>query len=105
MGFVKQISEDYKGWTNQETWAVANWIDNDKETSDYWHEQIRTILNDNVGATAITELEQDLQAALEIDTDDYLDFPMVVDLLDAAWARINWHEIASKMIDSNQLAI
>ena len=31
----------YNGWTNYETWATALWLDNERESYDYWREQAR----------------------------------------------------------------
>jgi len=33
--------DTYEGWTNRETWAVALWINNDREWQESVHEAIR----------------------------------------------------------------
>ena len=41
------MSEDgYNGWKNYETWLVALWLDNERETYEYWREEARRIRKD-----------------------------------------------------------
>ena len=95
----------YNGWENRETWLVALWLDNDRETANLWRNRANEILNEYShpedahckNPLAAGELAEELRDAVEPD-----DMPILGlhnDLLHAAFAEVCWHEIAMQYIE------
>src|SRR6478672_11781044 len=97
-------SEEYNGWTNYQTWAVALWIDNDEGSQNYWAEQAQECWNnatanefsarDRVAVHKLAELLKDEHEEGMPETDG-----VYADLLTSALGRVDWYEIATNMIE------
>lgn len=91
----------YQGWTNYETWNLALWLDNDHRQYDYWREVAQNCLK---GAKDRDDAVDALAAILRDEVEDK--GPDVsgfyADVLNAAIAKVNWHEIAETWIDREQ---
>lgn len=102
---------DYNGWKNYETWNVKLWIDNEQSSHEYWREQTQSIwMHPRAGRayTSQTRLEAattDLADALKAEHEE--NTPTVTgvyaDLLNAALGEVDWYEIASNMIEDEEL--
>ncbi len=87
------MDKRYNGWANYETWLVALWMDNDYGTVDHWNEVAEELWDEddphksqrllaNRMKDEITEHMPDLKG-------------LYADMLNAAFAEVDWDEIAS----------
>ncbi len=106
----------YNGWSNYETWNVKLWLDNEQSSYSYWQEATREAIEEasegglsayakltgteifTPKERAILTLERRLKEEIENDTPD-LGASMWSDLLNAALSEVDWHEIATSMIE------
>lgn len=98
------MSQTYNGYTNYETWAVSLWIDNDQGSSEYWREQAQEHWDNAVADTASARDENAAcNLAEQLKEEHEEGMPKVdglwADLLNAALSEVNWHEIATGMIE------
>ena len=107
----------YNGWTNYETWVVKLWMDNDEGSYLSWRE--RTVecwreaedKHPNQFMDRKQNAQQLLADALKDEHDSNSDHPVFeaangtvyADLLNAALSEVNWHEIASSLLDDAEL--
>lgn len=92
---------EYNGWTNYETWAVALWMDNEQGTQEHFHAQAKEYIERHddpamrviLFAEAIEEQHKEQLPELQ---------GFAADLLNAAMSEVNWREIAAHTIDSAQ---
>ena len=107
-------SENYQGWKNYETWAVALWLDNTEGDYRYWRERAEEAYRDNFDAdeeradnVSAAAYELGKQLKREIDTEaelpTSLDGTMYADLLNAALSEVDWDEIAEHIIEALDL--
>ncbi len=83
---LKKNAEDYQGWKNYETWAVALHIDNDQGWTDMVLEDIANMTD-----------QSDISAYLKqmIEDGSPLDEPtLYTDLLNGAIEMVDWYELA-----------
>ena len=106
----------YNGWTNYETWAMKLWMDNDQGEYNYWRETTRDCRNEardqhpNQFMDKADNARNLLADALKARYDDESEHPVFeaangtvyVDLLNAALAEVNWHEIANALLEDAQ---
>lgn len=102
--------KEYNGWTNYETWLVKLWIDNDQGTHNYWQDRTREIHDSALPDRTFTQTEN---AALELADElkhEHEEIAtqsgvpttgFVADLFNAAMSEVNWHEIATSLIEDN----
>lgn len=95
------MSEGYNGWTNYETWNVKLWIDNDQGEQEFWQERAEgCIANTDDDGDAIAALSNELEAAYdELYEQQSMPPGPLSDILRAALSEVNWHEIASHMVE------
>lgn len=100
-------SPAHNGWTNYETWLVALWIENDHGSYTYWQERAESALHYSRATTNPTFTREE-RATLDIKdelkdniTDEAPDLgaSMFADMLNAAFAQVNWYQIAGHMIE------
>ena len=95
----------YKGWTNYETWCVKLWIDNDEGSQGYWAERAQEAFNDAEADKTFTRIERAAFALADELKDQHeennptTENGVYTDLLGAALSSVNWHEIASNMLE------
>jgi hypothetical protein len=110
-----QDSTRYNGWANRETWLANLWITNEewsynaarelaRDTADNW-EPIE-VLADYYGDVETRRLAIIVAVGDALDewaTETFLDAigaeGFVADLLNTAWGRIDWREIAEGMLE------
>ena len=104
-------TQKYNGWTNYETWNVKLWMDNDQGSQEYWAEQAQDAYDntepgegETLEDSAVSTLRESLKAQFEDQKDEILESAklsssMWADLLGAALSEVNWHEIASSLIE------
>ena len=95
----------YNGWRNYETWVVLLWIDNERGTYGYWRDAAREALRDAEPTPPLTRREMAhpaLAARLQDEVEVSAPCPGAgpyADLLDAALAEVDWHELAVALLD------
>jgi len=100
--------QTYNGWTNYETWNYKLWMDNEEASYIYWRGEAADILREskptdvlNANENAIYLLSEQLKAECDTYLEDYMpdQASCFADLLNGAVSAINWHEIATSLID------
>lgn len=101
----------YNGWTNYETTVVKLWMDNDESSYLYWQERTAEAWQEaeHGGSHYTTDrsirarilLAEQLQAEHE-DTAPTVN-GVYADLLNAALAEVDWHEIADSLLTDAEL--
>ena len=104
----------YNGYTNYETWLVKLWIDNNEGDHIYWLERAREHVEQaaenpdplNIGSTELQTARYNLSEDLKNWHEDYcadctnnLPPSLVMDMLGAAFASVDWHAIAEHMLN------
>jgi hypothetical protein len=104
-------TKKYNGWTNYETWNVKLWMDNDEGSYHYWQEATQEAFDQANQLKEDGELEAYFtvkeKAALilsdQIKEVHEENTPTVTgvyaDLLNAALSEVDWHEIATSLLD------
>ncbi len=106
----------YNGWANYETWLVKLWMDNEESAQVYWLDLAGQALTDaeetpdphGIDATAEQTARYTLVEALKSEHEAmYLDAlgsrfacSLFSDMLGAAFASVDWHEIADALLES-----
>ena len=99
--------QTYNGWTNYSTWLVKLWLDDDADTSNGGRGMADEALGQAEACEYFTSTERatlDLSARLKADYEEALEAvtpgaTIWADLLGAALAEVNWHEIATHMVE------
>jgi hypothetical protein len=96
----------YNGWTTYETWLVALWTDNDQASYRYWQRMAQKAWDDTQADSTFSREERAtmiLADTLETETQEANpladDASLWNDLMGAALAEVNWHEIAEHLIE------
>lgn len=96
----------YNGWRGgYETWVTALWLDNDSQSSTYWHEQARECWADSPDSRQVREWKFSRRDAAALDLAERLKEALnhsspalgacvYSDLLNAALSEIDWRETA-----------
>lgn len=103
----------YNGWSNYETWAVKLWIDNEQGSYQYWRDNTREAWENAKedrrysGQTQKEAATCSLSDMLKDEHEENAPEPKVAsvytDLLRAALSEVDWYEIASAMIEDEDL--
>lgn len=106
---------EHNGWYNYETWCVNLWLDNEQGSQEYWAEKAKEALlaakdtlSANARFTGVEPFTVEERAALALDDilkeEHEAALPelegFAADLLTAAMSEVNWHEIATHLIDA-----
>jgi hypothetical protein len=101
---MRLLSEEYQGWSNRETWAVALHLSNDQglyiETQALTREAMAKNLTSNPDywlADSLEELVYELFKFKNVSTNEEL-FNMLAYI--GSLYRVNWREIAQGYIDN-----
>jgi hypothetical protein len=105
------MSDEYNGWPNYETWAVKVWLDNDEGSQAYWQEQASRYGKAAPFAPTVDDgtytAEDWARIGLADMLRDELDEAMPevngmwADLLNSAFRRVDWNEIARVLLSEN----
>lgn len=98
----------YNGWSNYETWVVKLWMDNEEKTYRFWQNTIKSLAPD---ASVIVESREDRLTVLADMIQGYHEAAMPTwripdvysDLLEHAFAQVDWMEIAKSMLEDEEL--
>jgi hypothetical protein len=100
---------EYDGWTNVETWAVARWIDKDDLSRQHWREAAAEAKREAANCPKAAETTCGVREASRLLLADWLkedimdrlplsEADIYMDLLNAALAKIRWSELAAKLL-------
>lgn len=98
-------TKTYNGWTNYETWNVKLWMDNDAGSDRYWRETAQECYDESEADRILSRDERAAQLLADRlkseheDAQPDLGATVWADLLGAALSEVNWHEIATNMLD------
>lgn len=81
-------STEYNGWTNYETWLVALWLNNDQASYSALEALKAGSESEHCKAESLEELVRELY--------EFEPVGIVADLVNSAFARVNWVEIVSE---------
>ena len=101
----------YNGWTNYETWVVKLWMDNDQGDYLYWQDRTQECWKEardkhpnqfmnrqenaqQLLADALKDHHEELQGGIAA-----INGTVFANLLNAAMGEVNWHEIATNLLD------
>lgn len=99
----------YNGWSNYETWLVKLWMDNDQGSYEYWRAAVQDAWAHPIENQFIESRKDRARIALAdmLKTEHEDALPDVqgfaADLLNAAMSEVDWHEIASSLMDDAEL--
>jgi hypothetical protein len=113
LGNLKEKEEqmthkEYNGWTNYETWLVKLWMDNEEGSSSFWNDVAQTAYNNEEADATFTREENAALAladSLKEQHEEVIEEAgvpqngFIADLLNAAMSEVNWHEIATSLLD------
>ena len=83
----KSNTEDYKGWSNRETWLASLWVNNTREGYGLLHEIVEQKVSDFRKVEMLKEIIRDAFCYPEMGSNIWSD------LLNTAWGRVNWLEV------------
>jgi len=90
-----KVSQEYQGWSNYETWAVALYMDSDRGIYKYVMERANELKSDPDGwmvlADNLKELYEEQMPELE---------GAFGQLLSGAFSQVNWDEIAKNFMEN-----
>lgn len=98
--------EGHNGWTNYETWLTALWLDNDRNTYDYWRNEASGVFLFECDADDPADKRAEAAGHLarrlkeQVEPAGVLLGGLYLDMLDAAFDAVNWYEIALSLIDA-----
>lgn len=104
---------EYNGWFNYETWLVKLWMDNEQGSYNYYCELAQQAYDDAEADASFTREERAALNLSDLLKDNYEEAAQDLlegakqtasiwaDLLGAALSEVNWHEIASHMIEDD----
>ena len=97
------MCDEYNGWTNRETWAVALYTDSEQFVQEAVNAMAVATYEEHGEdkASALVELEQDIEALWDeafsdIENMDYSSLNMLKDI--GSLYRVNWREIAESYL-------
>src|SRR5689334_20759718 len=98
----------YNGWRNYETWNVKLWMDNDQSGYLYWNERTIEAFQDAEADQTFSRLENaTFRLADELKAWHGENMPEVsgtyADLLGAALSEVDWHEIATSLLEDAEV--
>lgn len=82
-------TENYNGYSNRSTWALAIWIMTDESLKNYWKYKAKTFMEE--------ELTEELKNYFEERNPLSKDFTFYSDLLNNSLKEINWNEVARNL--------
>jgi hypothetical protein len=96
----KIMREEYNGWKNRETWAMALWLNNDEGFQNQVQELAEEARDEEYPASRLAEaLESFIEELFDFDniSDNRQLFNMLTDI--GSLYRVNWYEIAQTFIE------
>jgi hypothetical protein len=94
------MREEYNGWKNRETWAMALWLNNDEGFQNQVQELAEEARDEEYPASRLAEaLESFIEELFDFDniSDNRQLFNMLTDI--GSLYRVNWYEIAQTFIE------
>src|SRR5437763_690793 len=98
----QEAKKTFNGWSNHQTWAVNLWITNAQSSYFHWRTRTKELLGEPVTQDdvrlALASLADEIREAIE----EECAIPkanLASDLMNAALAEVDWHEIAQAFLD------
>lgn len=89
-------NEKYQGYSNRETWLMSIWLDNDEDTYSHWRDRTWAILK-SLDCDRKLELSRELEEWCKRQQPQ-LESGLYSDLLTTAVSRIEWSEVAKRLL-------
>src|SRR5690242_4935689 len=107
---AQEARKTYNGWSNYETWLVKLWMDNEEGDYNYWVDSTRRAYEDAEEDQTFTRVENAAFALAKELKDSHENIAeeqgvpttgFIADLFNAAMSEVNWHEIATSLLEDN----
>ena len=98
----QEAKKTFNGWSNYQTWAVNLWITNTQSSYFHWRNRTKEILGEPATQDdvrlALATLADEIREAIEEEC-AIPNANLASDLMNAALAEVDWHEIAQALMD------
>jgi hypothetical protein len=101
----QETKKTCNGWSNFQTWVVNLWISNEQGSYLHWRNRTKALLAESATEderlSALARLADEIRDAIHEEC--AITKPnLAADLMNAALAEVEWHEIAQDLLDSSE---
>jgi len=97
------MEQDYNGWTNRETWAVALWINNEEGLYNQAQDLVQEAreCQDNDALNCLSDALENF--IYDFFDDEWENFKAMRNDIGSLW-RVNWREIAESFLSEVEVS-
>jgi len=97
------MEQDYNGWTNRETWAVALWINNEERLYNQAQDLVQEAreCQDNDALNCLSDALENF--IYDFFDDEWENFKAMRNDIGSLW-RVNWREIAESFLSEVEVS-